>query len=574
MFKKLPLVLLVTLAGLANDAGVNAASFNLAGSATVDNPAPGANAKVTTGVTIAAPDSLPQVVVSFLPALFFVAADADVPDGAAVATATNPLPRVSLANGTCNTPSQFSMALYDATTDMSQQIWLYGSFDDFDGDGLHNGIEYYPDFLTRLFPGAAPRARLYGDTVIANVDISLNVVVFEPGTPIGGFPLDPALGYPTVAVLQDYGDPLSFDFPGFVTDICTPLAAQIAVFGTSSDNPNTTANEGGFVYRTNPASASTLNFVTFAVSQQDADSDGIENAIDSCHGQDNLGDPRIQASGDADQDGLDDACDPDSFTPNHDQDGDQYLNRQDNCPLAANGPHPSTNQGDIDLDRIGNECDPEPTTPNGHRHTRCAVAPVVIGAGGPPTPPNPLALFPCNLALLPDLDGDGVRNADETHCGSDPENADARPERIDGVFDNVSDDGDTQVDEPLPPGAAAYDCDGDGYTGSAEAAIFAPATQRDQDPCGTNGWPADVVTDTPETANKVTLADVQSFLMPVRRLNTSPGNANYHPRWDLVPGGLGEHINVQDMQKLAFVFPPMLGGATRAFNGPVCPWTP
>jgi len=210
-----------------------------------------------------------------------------------------------------------------------------------------------------------------------------------------------------------------------------------------------------------------------------------------------------------------------------DSDGDGEPDGLDNCPAV-----PNAQQADIDGDGLGDACDPG------------------------------------------DFDGDLASDRSEYHCGSQLDLAASIPERIDGVFDNVDDDGDTQVDEALPAGSAAYDCDGDGYKGSAEAVIFAGAAQRDQDACRTNGWPADVVTDTPETANKVTLADVQSFLMPVRRLNTSPGNANYHPRWDLVPGGLGEHINVQDMQNLAFVFPPMLGGATRAFNGPACPWTP
>jgi hypothetical protein len=34
----------------------------------------------------------------------------------------------------------------------------------------------------------------------------------------------------------------------------------------------------------------------------------------------------------------------------------------------------------------------------------------------------------------------------------------------------------------------AYDCDGDGYTRSAEANV----TTSDQDPCGRTGWPSDL----------------------------------------------------------------------------------
>ncbi len=171
-----------------------------------------------------------------------------------------------------------------------------------------------------------------------------------------------------------------------------------------------------------------------------------------------------------------------------------------------------------------------------------------------------------------DDDNDKVFDIDEQNCGGNRLNAAVRPERIDGIYNNLSDDGDALIDEALPAGAANYDCDGDGYKGSAEAAIFAPATTGDQDPCGTNGWPAELTAVGMGTANQVSLADLQTYLTPSRRLNTSPGDANFSARWDIVPSGFGEWINVQDMQHLAFVFPPMLGGATRAFNGPVCPW--
>ena len=60
----------------------------------------------------------------------------------------------------------------------------------------------------------------------------------------------------------------------------------------------------------------------------------------------------------------------------------------------------------------------------------------------------------------PDSDGDGVYDVDEGPCGGDPLNPLLRPERLDGPFHNVDDDGDTDVDEPLPTGSEDYDCDG------------------------------------------------------------------------------------------------------------------
>jgi hypothetical protein len=68
-----------------------------------------------------------------------------------------------------------------------------------------------------------------------------------------------------------------------------------------------------------------------------------------------------------------------------------------------------------------------------------------------------------------------------------------------------------------------------------------------------------------------------SFVAPVRRLDTSPGDAYFTPRWDLAPGsnGLSEQINIQDILAVlagATGNPPMFGGAP-AF-GKTCPFPP
>jgi hypothetical protein len=187
------------------------------------------------------------------------------------------------------------------------------------------------------------------------------------------------------------------------------------------------------------------------------------------------------------------------------------------------------------------------------------------------------------LTVYVDSDGDGVPNDVEVACGSNPSNSNSIPERIDGVFAGVDDDGDTQVDEALPPGAQAYDCDGDGYTGSAENHVYAPSTQGDQDPCGTNsspptdppspiGWPADLAGGALSNG-RIDIQDVASFISPVRYINTNVGTHPGDLRWDVVPGGgpLGTDINLSDLVNVTFVKPRMIGGA-RAFNGPACPW--
>ena len=189
-----------------------------------------------------------------------------------------------------------------------------------------------------------------------------------------------------------------------------------------------------------------------------------------------------------------------------------------------------------------------------------------------PTPvPTPTPSPPPNG----DIDGDGV--IDETACGSDPNIAASRPERLDGAFAGTDDDLDGLIDEALPAGAASHDCDGDGFTGNAEDNVFGAGTLRDQDPCGVSAWPADFISGgIPNSTNRLTVTDLTSFLAPARHLNTSPGDSGFDVRWDLTPGkGLFTTvINVNDLTSLLAGptgNPPMLLGA-RALNGPSCPW--
>jgi hypothetical protein len=215
-----------------------------------------------------------------------------------------------------------------------------------------------------------------------------------------------------------------------------------------------------------------------------------------------------------------------------------------------------------------------------------------------------------------DFDGDAVPTAAEAACGSDPFNSASRPERTDGAFAGVSDDGDAEVDETLPASAAGFDCDGDGYTGAVEAgtplcgnglndegppvsddgvtddgcpggppqagALSEAAFNlggTDQDPCGLLAWPSDFVSGgIPDSTNRVAITDLTSFLAPTRRLDRSPGQGGFDARWDLIPGKgtLASWVAINDLTALlagASGSPPMLGGA-RAFNGPACPWPP
>jgi hypothetical protein len=191
-----------------------------------------------------------------------------------------------------------------------------------------------------------------------------------------------------------------------------------------------------------------------------------------------------------------------------------------------------------------------------------------------------------------DSDGDGTDDVVETACGSDPNDEDSIPERVDGAFALTDDDLDGEgTTEALPGSAAGFDCDGDGYPGGStglpdeEDRIFStssPATQRDQDPCGNDGWPSELF-DGAGSENKIDLQDVTSYVTgtPPLKFESVKGGPSYDERWNLFNGtGSVDEINLQDIVALVSGpsrggrdKPPMLGGA-RAFDGPECPWPP
>ena len=395
------LAALVVLSAFLAAQDASASTFDPQATLSIENPLPGANSDLIGSFQLAAPDANFGGVIVFTPPEWGVASDADVPDGALVGQLSSQAVLV-LLNDACANPLFPAFQFLDATTDRSATTTFGEQFDDDDSNGIPNGAQLYPDYLARILVDENEnplqlRARLYAQTVVVGIDVSLNFAIFEPGINLRGTQLDPALGFPSVTVLQALGDPALEPELQPITDFCSPLTTSTRTFGLTKDNPNTTANEAGTVFRTNPA-AGKYNFSTFAVSQRDADNDGIENALDTCpFSADPSFDPRRNTAdpsyaGDDDKDGIPNSCDP---TPNqnlnlgdHDQDG--YLNRGDNCPLVQNGLVPGTsvivgpnNQLDTDSDGLGDVCDPNQTTDDGHLHETCVSSQVTIGAGGP-----------------------------------------------------------------------------------------------------------------------------------------------------------------------------------------------
>ena len=73
------------------------------------------------------------------------------------------------------------------------------------------------------------------------------------------------LGYPSVTLLQNAGDPDANPEPGPITDFCTPLTSHNVSFGVSKDNKLTTGvDETGYNVSVNPK-AGTYTFTTVGV---------------------------------------------------------------------------------------------------------------------------------------------------------------------------------------------------------------------------------------------------------------------------------------------------------------------
>jgi hypothetical protein len=300
---------------------------------------------------------------------------------------------LGLINGACLSELPVVFDFKNASLDTSDTV----SFQDEDDNGtadfaedkdendLFDAVDKYPDFLNSLFEDAEspPLRRTAGETIVAGIPVLLQFLIFAPGTTINeNIPKDESLGFPTVTVLQNIGDPDAQPTPGAITDFCAPLTTTNTTFGGTADAPFFITPQNG-----------TYTFTTIALGQRDADGDGYENSLDTCPFDVNDGNPKEANSGDLDGDGLDSACDPNDDPAtggtDSDEDADGYLNRQDNCPQDANGENDESNQVDEDLDQIGDACDPEPAVANGDLSSVTLEAEVVIGDGtGPGGPPS------------------------------------------------------------------------------------------------------------------------------------------------------------------------------------------
>ncbi|HET8943775.1 MAG TPA: thrombospondin type 3 repeat-containing protein [Dehalococcoidia bacterium] len=518
------LLFLLALAAIGGHDAARATSFvPIDHTVSLSDSAASANSDLTVSITLDSPAALDQTHVSFIPSAWSVPNDAAVPNGAIVGNVSLGISE-SVSNGPCNDSKFLGFTLYDATTNTASNLLAdtpripSSSWPGFTVvNGVPDAVNKYPTFLKNAYPGLTPRSRAYGSVpaAVGGINRVVNVLVFDPGTPLPGMsPISASFGYIVVVVPQD---PTAPPAASTITDQCSTFIYTRQDRGMTLDNPDTAgSNEGGVAYRANPAAPGTYKFSEYFRSLRDIDNDGIENQLDGCpYVYTPTWNPRISdAINDPDSDGIPGkdivaqpgeqldpltGCDPTPLTANADPDADGFTNRQDNCPLVANA-----TQVDPDVDGIGSVCDTVDTVGDGHLHEVCSS--VNVDVGSPSSPPA----FTCP-EFVPDVDNDGFSRTAEEHVGT--------------------------------------------VVG---------------DPCGNDGWPADLLS-SGGSLNDIDLQDIGSYLAPVRHLNTSPPDAGYNVRWDLVPGGSPEVINLQDLAALVVLYPPMLEGP-RAFNGPPCPW--
>lgn len=528
----------------------------------------GAGAHPNMGLTLnsPAPNLKTQADVVFVPASFTTAAGGTIPAGTKIGGVTEDV-TYGLNNGPCNNTISYATVLYTvalpnnvgnppASTNLAYPLpagtadrfskWKVGSAP---GGGDPSGIDpgtdiahaagssipfqNYPKYLLDMFGNVVPRAAYGGLTLSQGYWQVVYYLQFDPGQ-LAALPgayalMNSNMGAPLAIVP---GDPTVNTFaPSSITDVCTPRIVNTMLLGV---------DESATYNRLTSPVAGTYFFLEYLASGRDTDQDGFENDLDTCPLAPNVGDIRVGGpTGDADTDGIDDACDLD-YTPfPPDSDHDSYDNREDNCPLIANMAQTESESGTAadrgpKWDAMGDDCDTgtisitqnghslsltvSPTVSNGRYLTITNVMPKCIGgtdadgdgycttadsqdSGGCTSTVPPSCTVRHNLwsgathpGMQMDTDGDGWSDVMETYLGTDPGKACAQ---------------DAPANNESPMDNWPYDLDDNSVAGLSDITKFGPPFNLNVNQGPFNGVPGvrfDLNND-----GVITLADITKF---------------------------------------------------------------
>jgi len=377
-------------------------------------------------------------VAAMIPPAFIPFSAASAPVGA-IAGSLSASSVLGILNGPCSTQVQVSFTLMIASLDQGNKIDPKAvglsnpaeplAVDINPQNGVPDGADRYPSYLSSYFNDLQPRARLFGASKIYGGWVVLNFLFFDPGahvTTTSGTDItfNAALGVPAITVL---GDPTVAPSPGPISDFCAPLKATNIIFGETYNNPctpeipatdrlkgncplqklgfaNNSSQNVGYPYlpcdsgnaldedgdgKINDGCPQVNSVVESGADCDNATSDDPsptapeDSAInDGCPAEGDSEFKRIGTCSAPDEGKCVIRQNPASGTHNftvvassqRDADSDGIENSLDVCALVANGewnPHIFDTANDTDGDGLPNVCDPNPNLKSGQSPLTC-----------------------------------------------------------------------------------------------------------------------------------------------------------------------------------------------------------
>lgn len=418
-------------------------------------------------------------VVALVPTSFFPSSGA-APVGS-IAGYLTAKPVLGLINNPCSSSLQVAFSLMVASTNQSDTVSPKAigqinpaeplAVDVNPANGIPDGADKYPSYLSEFFNNLQPQGRLFGVSKIQGGWVTLNFLFFAPGahvvTDVTDVTFKAELGVPSITVL---GDPTVPPSPSAISDFCAPLFTANVTLGKTANNPCTPLPSPTGANCPAPVNRENAGYPFLpceSINSHDEDGDGKIN--DGCPQINSVSETGAQCDNNTSDDGGEDASINDGCPPNgdvsegsripgtcsggdeggctirqnppngnydftivlasqRDADGDGIENSLDVCSLVYNpewqprGPDPVN---DPDDDGLPTVCDPAPNTKSPGSNQNCTAGlvgpdhdqdcfanradncPTNNQLKRPADPPDPTD----NVPDIKDSDSDGIGDA-------------------------------------------------------------------------------------------------------------------------------------------------------------------